>query len=107
MMNNSDAFLSAVFAEFDPKGQTLVMGIIGRDGKYFFTEGLWKIESEKDLPPMFPLKMRSRLNAHREMQMFYFRTNDFEKIKRASLRDNKKFSKWVHECKKIKRESLH
>lgn len=59
------------------------------------------VEKPEDLPTNNYL-LRARINGQRNYRLFYFKTNQFDKLKENLDRDWREFSRWVIETKSIK-----
>lgn len=84
----------------------LVFGTIGIDGGTNFVEVFKKIKTEKDLDFLIFLSLRSRFNSHRQYKGFYFKTSDFNKLKKESNENNILFANWIRGNNNIKYISL-
>lgn len=80
----------------------VVFGTIGIDGGKYFVEVFKEIHKEYDLNFLSSISLRARINAHRNYQGFYFKTNDFVKLKKHFDEDNESFANWVKETESVK-----
>jgi hypothetical protein len=86
----------------DNSESVLVFGSIGNDAGKYFVEVFEKITSPDDLAFMKPYSIRVRFNSHRRYKGFYFKTDQFDKLKKSLDEDNEKFANWVKETNSIK-----
>jgi hypothetical protein len=86
--------------------QNVIIAIGGVDGGRFFTECLIPIKTHNDLPNMDSVRLRARYNAHRQYKLFYFKSDDFDPLKKQFNDNNEEFSKWLQETHSVKSEYL-
>jgi hypothetical protein len=104
---NNDSFLDGLLKNVGMASGTLAMGVLGNDAGTNFVEGFFKVESKEDLPNMFTLGLRARFNSPRKMKMFYFKTDEFEKLHERFMNGNEDFADWVVGTKSIKKEEIN
>jgi len=104
-MHNTD-FLDGIYNSINMASGTLVMGMLGNESGNNYVEGFFKVETKKDIPDMTKLRLRARFNSHRDVRMFYFKTDEFESLHKNFMDDNEDFADWVVESKNIKKEYL-
>ncbi len=68
----------------------LVFGTTCIDGKEDVIEHFRVLEKPEDLPNMFVIQMRARMNSHRHYRSFHFKTDrgSFELLKASIEKDN-------------------
>jgi hypothetical protein len=103
---NNDSFLDGLLKNVGMASGTLAVGVLGNDAGTNFVEGFFKVESKEDLPNMFTLGLRARFNLHRNMRIFYFKTDEFKKLHKRFMNGNEDFADWVVDTKSIKKEEI-
>ena len=86
----------------------LAAGIVGIEGGKPFVDVFKVIREEKDCNFVgMAMRLRARYNSHRKYQIFFFKTNDFDKLHTAFESDNEAFANWVYASRgSIKRINL-
>lgn len=85
---------------------SLIVAIGGEENGVAFTEHLSKANSSEDMPNLFVWQLKSRYNPHRNYRLFFFRTNEFDKLYENLKKDNLEFSNWLRTTPSIKSNSL-
>jgi hypothetical protein len=86
----------------------LVFGTTCIDGKEDVVECFRVIEKPEDLPDMFVMEMRARLNSHRLYRKFYFKTTreSFDELKKSLENDNSRMAGELCKNPNIKFEAI-
>jgi hypothetical protein len=84
----------------------LVFGTMCTELKKDYVEIFKLVKTEDDMPMMFGLDMRARLNSHRDYRKFYFKVDEttFNNMESSCLLDNEAFAKSLCEIPGVKFE---